>query len=33
LAHLTAAEADAVVDEGRPTNPRMQWIVMIPRRT
>jgi Met-10+ like-protein len=33
LAHLTDVEADAVVDEGRPTNPRMQWIVMIPRRT
>jgi hypothetical protein len=33
LAHLTEAEADEVVDEGRPSNPRMQWIVMHPRRT
>jgi hypothetical protein len=33
LAHLPAAEAAEVVDEGRPSNPRMQWMVLIPRRT
>jgi hypothetical protein len=33
LAHLTNAEADQVVQEGRPTDPPMQWAVIWPYHT